>query len=455
MKRKLIYGLGIFFLMCLFLKCLVVETFTVSLHQQDALIDVIQNKYEDCVIEVDDCQVQYDTIGKYTVYYTVNGFHYTSVVIVEDIEKPIVVVRDVEIDLGMEVSAQDFIVSIEDDSVVVISFVENYVFDCQGVFDISVLVEDIYGNFTVESATLTILEEDTAVPEFDAMLDLFIEINSSVNYLEGIHCRDNQDPNPQVEVIKSEVNLSVEGTYLVYYCCKDRSGNESFFTREAHVVSNRIIGNFLQSETKTVYLTFDDGPSEYTLAVLDILEKYNIQATFFVIGSNIEYLHLIEEIEKRGHTIGLHSFHHEYDEIYTSVEDYLEDFTQIALYCKDVIGYIPRYIRFPGGSSNEISKLYSQGIMSRLVEKMNALGFQYYDWNVTSGDGSANVPTNSIIEQSIGSTLNNIILLLHDANKKQTTVDALESIIQYYLDEGYEFSGIHDESYVYHHNVSN
>lgn len=452
MKLKGKYILLLIGCMVGFMFMMNVDSYVIGVNQKDLLLQQIMNKYNSSEVMILDEHILYDKPGKYPLYYNVNGYDYSSVVFIEEDAFNVEVI-ELEIDLGMTVSPLDFIKG--DCTGLFVSFEENYPFDQQGYFDVKLCIENDRGMQCIYRTKITILERDEIKPYLNPYMDLFVELNNTVDYFEGIVCFDNQDPQPFIEVTYTTVDLSKVGQYSVEYLVKDRSGNSVLYNRTVHVVTCLLLGNVEPSDEKVVYLTFDDGPSMYTEEVLAILDNYGVEATFFVIGSNTSYLYLLENIESNGHTIGLHSYSHTYEDIYLSVDDYLEDFIKLALYCKDTIGYIPRYMRFPGGSSNLISKNYSEGIMQLLVTKMNELGFQYYDWNVTSGDGNAYEDTDSIIKQSTVADLNNIILLLHDANGKQTTVEALPSIIEYYLEQGYVFKGIDDSSYVYHHQVQN
>ena len=103
---------------------------------------------------------------------------------------------------------------------------------------------------------------------------------------------------------------------------------------------------------KWVCLTFDDGPSKTTPAVLDALNAAGVKATFFVVatGYNEKYLPLIADAAAAGHQIALHSASHEYSDIYQSADAYWQD---IALLKKRISPYVNtaslHYLRFPGG----------------------------------------------------------------------------------------------------------
>lgn len=207
-------------------------------------------------------------------------------------------------------------------------------------------------------------------------------------------------------------------------------------------------------EEKVVYLTFDDGPSENTQKVLVILEQYDAKATFFITGSREECRPLIKKAYEAGHTIGLHTYSHDYADVYSSVDAYFEDLEKVGKVAEEQIGYVPCFIRFPGGSSNAVSKKYTQGIMTELTSLVQEKGYQYYDWNVDSGDGAGQgveeLKSNSMTDQ-----FHHVMLLFHDSQSKDNTVEALPSVIEYYKNLGYEFRAIDRESFAPHHGVNN
>ena len=212
--------------------------------------------------------------------------------------------------------------------------------------------------------------------------------------------------------------------------------------------------DFDDNGEKTIYLTFDDGPSENTRKVLDILDQYNAKATFFVTGLHQEYKDMIKEAYDRGHTIGLHTYSHNYAAVYQSEDAYFSDLDQIGQLVESEIGYVPCFIRFPGGSSNTVSKKYTAGIMTQLSKDVTAKGYQYYDWNVSFGDGTTRT-AEDIVSIATGGTQTNIVMLAHDASGKDTTVEALPTVLQYYTDQGYVFKSIDRDSIVVHHGINN
>ncbi len=184
-------------------------------------------------------------------------------------------------------------------------------------------------------------------------------------------------------------------------------------------------------EGRKVYLTFDDGPSENTAAILDILKQYGVKATFFVVGKTDETsLTIYKRIVDEGHTLGMHSYSHDYGDIYSSVENYVADLNRLGDHLYQVTGIRPEYVRFPGGSSNRVSKVD----MKELIEYLNKNGYIYYDWNLSSKDAdysnlSAEKITINCLSQ-VEDYSKEVIILFHDANDKKSTVEALPDIIK-------------------------
>lgn len=185
---------------------------------------------------------------------------------------------------------------------------------------------------------------------------------------------------------------------------------------------------------KKVYLTFDDGPSTYTGEILDILKEYNVKATFFVVGREDEkYRDLYKRIVDEGHSLGIHSYSHRYWEIYESVDTFAEDITKLQDTLFEITGVRPQITRFPGGSSNRVSKADMKDIISYVNEKE----IVYYDWNISSGDAVTNKLTaDRIIENCMNgiTEFESSIILMHDASDKHTTVEALPVLIEKILE---------------------
>lgn len=179
-----------------------------------------------------------------------------------------------------------------------------------------------------------------------------------------------------------------------------------------------------------VYLTFDDGPSTNTEKILDILDEYDVKATFFVVGKENDWAkEALVDIVARGHTLGMHSYSHQYTAIYASVENFAEDFVKLRGYLEDVTGVISNVYRFPGGSSNSISDLD----MHEFADYLESWNVRFYDWNAASGDGGQKLLTvGELVKNSLAGieSRETTIILLHDAVSKPTTVEALPTIIE-------------------------
>lgn len=197
----------------------------------------------------------------------------------------------------------------------------------------------------------------------------------------------------------------------------------------------------VQSGQKYVYLTFDDGPSSLTPKVLDLLDEYDAHATFFVVQKNNEkYAEYLSEIVERGHTLALHSYSHDYNQIYRSVDAFLEDYEKVYDWVyEETDGYSPSLFRFPGGSTNG-----SSYVVNNIIQEMERRGFIYYDWNVSSGDGSNLTTTQNIID-NVCTTVGNVdtpVVLMHDGPGKDATLAALPTVLKNLSEAGYEFRSL-------------
>ncbi len=208
-----------------------------------------------------------------------------------------------------------------------------------------------------------------------------------------------------------------------------------------------------------IYLTFDDGPSSnITAEILDVLEECCVQATFFIVDYSEDKLPLLERMIEDGDTVGIHALDHDYEACYSSEDAYLDGVEELKEKLYRDTGYEAFCLRFPGGSSNTISANYNQGIMTRLTQRVADLGMVYFDWNVDSEDASGNsVPDSTVVTNVTGGLQKGRanVVLMHDANGKKTTVQALRSIIDYGRENGYTFKAIDRSTTPVHHRVSN
>ena len=204
--------------------------------------------------------------------------------------------------------------------------------------------------------------------------------------------------------------------------------------------------------TRKVYLTFDDGPSENTRAILDVLKEYDVKATFFVTGQQaLSHPERYSEITSEGHTLGMHSYSHKYSEIYESVDRFGEDLLLLQNFLEETTGVTPKFYRFPGGSSNTVSEMP----MSELCDYLTDNGIAYFDWNVSSKDAVSPMrPAQEIVRNCTQNLENfdNAVILLHDAAGKTSTVDALPEIIESIRAmENTEILPITEETVAIHH----
>ena len=197
---------------------------------------------------------------------------------------------------------------------------------------------------------------------------------------------------------------------------------------------------------KWVCLTFDDGPSKTTPEVLAALDAPGVHGTFFVVatGYNEKYLPLLTQAAAAGHQIALHSASHEYSDIYRSSAAYWRD---IALLKERIAPYVDaesiRYLRFPGGSTNTVSRRYGgKGLMPQLKTEVEQRGWQWVDWNVCAEDAVGGHPSADTIYRNVvreTGEQTHCVVLMHDSATTRTTAEALPDIIQWYTDNGYTF----------------
>lgn len=196
---------------------------------------------------------------------------------------------------------------------------------------------------------------------------------------------------------------------------------------------------------KTCYLTFDDGPSDVTLRILDVLAEEDVKATFFVTGRNSEVNKgALQAAANAGHSIGIHTYSHDYQSIYASVDDYLEDFDKIYERVLDATGTPPSIFRFPGGSIN----VYNGANYTSIIAEMTRRGFVFYDWNAAGDDAvaggiSAAQVTENVLKSAAGQ--DRLIVLLHDRVDNGSTAAALPDIIDGLREEGYRFAALTNE----------
>lgn len=212
-------------------------------------------------------------------------------------------------------------------------------------------------------------------------------------------------------------------------------------------------------ERKTIYLTFDDGPSmDVTPEILDILKENDVKATFFILNYGEKSIPILQRMVREGHTIGIHGYSHDYAEIYASEDAFMENVQKLHDKILEDVGYEASLVRFPGGSSNTVSAKYKKGIMTKLTKRLKKEGWRYLDWNVSTGDAEgSDIPSSQLVD-AVKRELNperaNVVLL-HDTSSKQSSADALQEIIDYGIENGYTFCPVTESTEMVHHHVNN
>lgn len=315
-------------------------------------------------------------------------------------------------------------------------------------------VSDSSGNETSVTIPIKYVEDPSKIIEMNGK-DLVYLVKGKEYKDEGAKAYNGcgKEIDDKIE-ITNNVNINESGTYYVVYSIKDGDNVVTSKTRTVIVYDN-IDKQPVKSENneKVIYLTFDDGPGRYTEELLRILKKYNVKATFFVTNQFKDYVPLIEDIHNDGHVVAVHTLTHKWS-IYSSVETYLKDFNDMNDIVYKYTGSRAKIFRFPGGSSNTVSRGYSKGVVNAIASEMTNRGYVYYDWNVDSGDASG-ASRDKIVENTIGGIekKDNAVVLMHDI--KKNTIDGIEEIIQYALDKGYRFDVLTIDSPTCHHRINN
>ena len=294
---------------------------------------------------------------------------------------------------------------------------------------------------------------------------IFTTLFISINNLSEVTAKAKTDADgssDQYQDIRyTFVNGEIEKEYLSEEQVKAEEEKEKA-EKEAEEKAKQVVENpVAQVETytppkgaKIVYLTFDDGPGPYTGRLLDVLKKYNVKATFFVTCNRAQYRDMITRAYNEGHSIGLHSCSHNYASVYANDGAFYNEMQSISDVVKSLTGNETKLFRFPGGSSNTVSAKYSKGIMSRVSKEMEARGYKYFDWNISSGDAGG--------ATTAGAVYNNVtkalkgdysVVLQHDI--KGFSVDAVEDIIKFGQKYGFTFKALDLSSPTAHHRVNN
>ena len=385
--------------------------------------------------------VDTNKIGTYEITYTAKNKQIKKIISVLDTEKPVITIKDEEIIACPNTSDINISYTVSD----------NYTQDLKVnkiIKDNNLILEatDSSGNKTTLIKEINFLDNEK--PKINLKGDKTIYLIKGEKYKEpGYEATDNCIKNMTEKVkVTNNININKVGKYEINYEASD-GFNKTVVNRIVYVYEKKpdiSIGD------KVIYLTFDDGPSVYTKELLNILKEYNVKATFFVTGNgNREY---IKKAYNEGHSIGIHTYSHVYKNVYASEEAYFNDLEKVQKIIKEQTGEESRLVRFPGGSSNTVSR-FNKGIMTRLSKELERRGYKYFDWNVSSSD---TVKSNS---DDIANTVirrlkkGNNVVLQHDT--KYYSVKAVRKIIEYGLANGYTFAKLDVTSPTVHHGINN
>ncbi len=385
-------------------------------------------------------------IGEYKVEYIVNNkYKKTRKIIVVDREKPIIKLN------GNKITNVCNYEKYNDEGA---TATDNYDGDLTSKIKtkkqdnkIIYTVKDSSGNKSELIRELIVKDEEAPVITLNG--DDYIYISQGGTYIEqGASAIDNCDGDISSNIkISGIVDTNSLGEYKIEYEVTDNSSNKTTIERKIKVISNT---------EKIIYLTFDDGPSySITPKLLDILKEENVKATFFIINHSDNLNYLIKREYDEGHTVAIHSYTHNYGKIYASVDAYFDDLNAMKSKIKNIIGIEPKLIRFPGGSSNTISK-FNPGIMTTLSKEVINRGYIYVDWNVSSGDaGDAYTK-----EQIYNNVINNLnskvnVVLMHDFESNYKTLNAIKDIIETAKTQGYQFKALDENSPIIRHRINN
>ena len=400
-------------------------------------------------------------VGTYKIIYKVRRFKLmfekTRTVKVVDKKDPVITLKgDKKITLCPNAEFKEIGVSaIDDYDGDITDKIKTEVKDAEVVYTVS----DSSGNTTTEKRELVREDNEKPTITLKGYTSMSIVTNSKFSD-PGYSAVDKCDGDISKSVkVKGEVNTKKVGDYKIEYEVEDKAGNKTKVTRTV-LVRDKVTArdNNNNSEPGVIYLTFDDGPStSITPKLLDILKAKGVKATFFVINHDNSLNYLIKREHNEGHTVALHSYTHNYSKVYASVNAFWNEFNKISDKVYNITGYRSKFIRFPGGSSNTVSRRYSKGIMSTLVKDVVNKGYKYYDWNVGSGD-AGDVSTKEGVYKNVINGLSKKrinMVLMHDYENNYKTLNAISDIIDYGKKNNYEFRAISESTPMVTHGVNN
>ena len=411
---------------------------------------ILNKNISDEVVVIDD--VDYGILGNYQIKYYLDKFgikfkKIRNVSIVDEYKPEIKVVSDViSICPKQDVPNIEYRALDEYDGDIT-SKVEKIITDNE----ILLKVGDSSDNFVSKKIKIDRVDNVKPVIKLKGSSTMFLVYGK--NYVEpGYTVSDNcnNDLSNKVKVT-GNVGRNI-GTYVLTYEVEDESGNIGKVTRKV-IVGTEVNDNGTINKG-VIYLTFDDGPNQGTTnKILDILKAEGVKATFFVTCNGPDSF--IKRMHDEGHVVALHTATHNYSYIYSSIDNYFDDLNKVSNRVKKITGIDSKIIRFPGGSSNTISRNYNKGIMTELSNIVLNQGYRYFDWNIDGMDASSARNSGDVyynVTSNLSRNRANVVLL-HDT--KNITVNALKDIIRFGKEYGYKFSSIDMDTYMVRHKVNN
>ncbi|QOR46872.1 polysaccharide deacetylase family protein [Trueperella pecoris] len=312
---------------------------------------------------------------------------------------------------------------------------------------------DAHWWFLSDHAVRTVHVVDVKAPELVLEGEQKMSIDAGSEFKDpGVRATDDVDGDVTTKVaVSGKVDTAVPGDYTLTYEVADAAGHKTSATR---VVTVRPAAHKTPANPghKVVYLTFDDGPSVYTASLLDVLKARGVKATFFVTGHGDSSL--IARAAAEGHAVGVHTMTHNYNQIYASKKAYLDDLAQISNLVTAQTGKATHLLRFPGGSSNTVSRI-TPGIMTELSKDLPARGYYYFDWNVSSGDAGAPTTSDAVFKNIVSGIQAHDVSVVLQHDTKEFSVQAVDRVLQWGQEHGYTFLPLDETSPGMHHRIVN
>lgn len=203
--------------------------------------------------------------------------------------------------------------------------------------------------------------------------------------------------------------------------------------------------NIKEIKLKKIYLTFDDGPTQMTKNVLEVLDKNNVKATFFFNGAKSkDEEKILKDIVNSGNLLALHTYSHDYKKIYKSPKSFINDLEKNRKTFKQITGYDCKIFRFPGGTNNTVSFSYGgKKVIKNIIKLSKKYGYDYVDWNAFPNDTNKKVTSkqyNIIIKQAKGN--DETVVLIHVFDRNKNLPKGLDNVIKKLKKQGYTFDTV-------------